>query len=186
MRETFKAKERRALVGYFRTFLCGDGIDVGCGHDVLEVEHGTVVPYDLKVDASCDAQTMAGIAAAGLDFLYSSNCLEHLPDPGAALLNWIRVVKPGGFVFFTVPDEDLYEQGHWPSRFNHRHLWSFTTKTGSSMPKSICLPTWLGKFPADILSIEVVDTNYDHSLVDVDQTLKAAEAFIEVILRRHR
>ena len=36
------------------------------------------------------------------------------------------MVKPGGHLIITVPDEDLYEKGFWPSRFNPSHKWSFT------------------------------------------------------------
>jgi hypothetical protein len=40
--------------------------------------------------------------------------------------NWIRVVRPGGHLVVSVQDEDLYEQGVWPSRFNDDHKVSFT------------------------------------------------------------
>jgi len=184
MHETSKAKVRRMAAGYFRTYLKGVGVDIGCGGDVLEVEDGSVTPYDRSVNSSHDAETLADLADGSFDFLYSSNCLEHMADPIGALSNWIRVVRDGGHVLFSVPDEDLYEQGHWPSRYNYRHTCSFTTKEGSTMPESIHLPTWLPQFAADVVSIEVVDTNYDHSLHDVDQTMRNAEAFIEVILRK--
>ncbi|MBV5346213.1 MAG: methyltransferase domain-containing protein, partial [Rhodoferax sp.] len=72
------------------------------------------------------------------DFVHSSHCLEHMRDVREALKNWIRIVKPGGFLILTVPDEDLYEQGQWPSRFNTDHKWSFTIhKERSTMPSSI-------------------------------------------------
>jgi len=182
MHETSKAKGRRSRAGYFLKYLCGAGIDVGCGGDALEVEDGAVVPYDRKIDPSHDAGTLAGVADGSLDFLYSSNCLEHLPDPEAALRNWLRVVRPGGHILFTVPDEDLYEQGVWPSRWNRDHKWSFTTDLGSPMPRSIHLPTWLGRFPAEVVSVAIADAGYDRSLRGVDQTMRGAEAFIEVIL----
>ena len=58
-----------------------------------------------------DAQFLASVADASLDFVHSSHCLEHLVDPAEGLNNWVRVVREGGYVIVTVPDEDLYEQG---------------------------------------------------------------------------
>jgi SAM-dependent methyltransferase len=40
------------------------------------------------------------------DFVVSSHCLEHNWDTLGALKEWIRVVKPGGFVFNIFPHPD--------------------------------------------------------------------------------
>ena len=37
--------------------------------------------------------------------------ISAVPDPVSVLREMRRVVKPGGHVVVTVPDEDLYEQG---------------------------------------------------------------------------
>jgi len=189
MRETTKAHDRRKRAGYFHRYLKGNGVDVGCGDDPLKVPEGKVLAYDRLIDPAHDAQTLADLPDDHFDFLYSSNCLEQVEWPARALVNWIRVVKPGGYVFFTVPDEDLYEQGFWPSRFNADHQWSWTMhKNVSNMPRSINLLHWLTQFcgTARILSVQLTDTNYDYSVSKADQTLKDAEAFIEVILQKRR
>lgn len=184
--ETRKGYNRRLAAGYFDKYLCGKGIDIGCGKDILQIVNGNVIPYDkLHHSNEHEAQTMEGIQDNSFDFAYSSNCLEHLCDPVKALKSWIRIVRPGGIVFFTVPDETLYEHDIWPSTFNKMHKWSFTTKDDSKLPKSIHIQSWLEQFDVDILSIEIVDTDYDYSLGNVDQTQMGAEAFIEVILRIH-
>lgn len=69
------------------------------------------------------------------DVVYSSHCLEHIFDPRAAIKDWWKLVRPGGYLFIIVPDEDLYEQGVFPSRFNPDHKVTFTiakTKSWSS------------------------------------------------------
>jgi len=184
--ETSKGYNRRLAAGYFNNYLVGRGVDIGCGADVLQILNGSVIPYDRLQDARHEAQTMHGIESDSLDFAYSSNCLEHTNDPAEALKSWIRIVKPGGIIFFTVPDEELYEHNQWPSKFHKGHQWSFTTKKGSRLPKSIHLPSWLKQFGAEVLSIEVVDTGYDHSLGNIDQTKTGAEAFIEIIMRKRK
>lgn len=39
-----------------------------------------------------------------LDYLCTSHVLEHIADPIAALLEWERVLRPGGFLYLVVPD----------------------------------------------------------------------------------
>tara|TARA_B100000929_G_scaffold194153_1_gene153930 strand:- start:869 stop:1180 length:312 start_codon:yes stop_codon:yes gene_type:complete len=43
------------------------------------------------------------------DTVHSSHCLEHMHDPEKALLEWWKLIKPGGYLVLVVPDEDLYE-----------------------------------------------------------------------------
>lgn len=184
--ETRKGYNRRLAAGYFDRYLRGNGIDIGCGKDILQIVDGNVIPYDkLHHSVEHEAQTMGEMQDGSMDFAYSSNCLEHIDNPVEALRSWIRIVKPGGIIFFTVPDETLYEHDIWPSTFNKTHQWSFTMKRGSKLPKSIHIQSWLEQFDAEVLSVKIADTGYDHSLGNVDQTQMGAEAFIEVILRTH-
>lgn len=87
---------------------------------------------------------------------------------------------------FTGHDEDLYEQGVFPSRFNGDHKWTWTMHNRVSWsPKSMNVFDLLSVLDdCEILSVELVDTNYDHSKSQVDQTLGDAEAFIEVVLKK--
>lgn len=130
MYEQSKAAKRRWCEGDFLArYFVGDGIDVGAGPDGLGRYYGMfpgmrqVRGWDL---GDGDAQYLASAADASYDFLHSSHCLEHLMDPHESLKHWLRVVKPGGYLVVTVPDEDLYERGEFPSRFNPDHKWTFT------------------------------------------------------------
>jgi hypothetical protein len=59
-------------------------------------------------------------------------------DPRKALLECWQLVRVGGHLFFIVPDEALYEQGVFPSRFNADHKATFTiSKAQSWSPISI-------------------------------------------------
>ena len=65
-----------------------------------------------------------------------------------------------------VPDEDLYEQGVFPSRFNPDHKATFTVaKRRSWSPVSINVLDLAGGLPGGaIVSLELQDHNYDRRL----------------------
>lgn len=64
------------------------------------IEYKDIWPVDI-VSQAWDLPT---IEDCSLDFVMSSHVLEHLPNPGVAIKEWIRTVKTGGVVFFIVPD----------------------------------------------------------------------------------
>ena len=102
MDECSKAIPRRKQDWRFANrWLVGRGLDVGCGPDPLKKEDwpkvSEIVPYDVAL-GNVNAQFLPEIKDSEFDFLHSSHCLEHLSNPRAALVNWLRVVKPGGFV----------------------------------------------------------------------------------------
>ena len=106
-------------------------------------------------------------------------------DAGAVQV-WHRLARLG----ITVPDEDLYEMGVWPSRFNPDHKWTFTIlKAKSWSPCSINILDLLKGFAGrvEIEKIELIRDFYRDGLVQegVDQTLTpVAECSIEWILRK--
>lgn len=57
-----------------------------------------------RVDFLADACALP-LADGTLDYLCSSHVLEHLPDPLAALHEWHRVLRPGGWLYLVVPDQ---------------------------------------------------------------------------------
>jgi SAM-dependent methyltransferase len=138
--------------------LQGKGLDIGAGRDPVrpdvrrfDVEHG---------DANCITQVIRELES--FDYVFSSHCLEHMRDPIAALEDWWKLVKPGGALFVIVPDEDLYEQGYWPSIFNSDHKSTFTiSKQTSWSPVSRNLLELMGNLPGvDRVSVRLQDHGY--------------------------
>lgn len=185
--------QRRVRDARFATrYFVGDGIDVGGGMDSLALycEFFPLVRRILVYDQEQgDAQYLDNVADAGCDFLYSSHCLEHVRDPRQALANWIRVVRPGGHLVVSVPDEDLYEQGVWPSTFNSDHKTTFTLcKRTSWSPVSINVFDLLSEVAhlARPISVETIDHAFRHRLpARFDQTrTPLSESAIEFVLRK--
>jgi len=192
MKELSKSIFRRQRDPNFLTrYFIGDGIDIGGFPDPLTLYSEffplieTIKVWDLE---DGDAEFMHSVPDETFNFVVSSHCLEHLNDPFVGLKNWFRIIKPGGHLVITIPEEDLYEQGTWPSDKNLDHKWSFTIwKELSWAPKSINVLTLiqsLGQY-ADIRSIKVEDSGYRYQLSDFDQTLTpTSESAIEFVIRK--
>ena len=192
MQESSKALIRRLNDSRFvNTYFVGKGIDIGAGDDALS-KYQEKFPLMTNLKAwdieDGDAQLMKGVKNNSFDFVHSSHCLEHLSNPYEAYKNWIRICKPGGHIITTVPDEDLYEQGVFPSNFNPDHKVSWTIlKNGSWSPKSISVVKLLYKFikSIEILKIELINSSYLYNKPRMDQTYHSiAECAIEFIVRK--
>jgi SAM-dependent methyltransferase len=59
-----------------------------------------------------EATHLAKVPSAAYDFVLSSNCLEHVANPLKALIEWRRVLKPGGLLLLLLPVQD--------NNFDHR------------------------------------------------------------------
>jgi predicted SAM-dependent methyltransferase len=112
-----------------RRYLSGGGIELGALTKPLRVPPGVHVryadrqsraeliraegpelsangldPQDIpEVDIVDDAATLATVPDAAADFVVANHVLEHLEDPIAGLETLLRVVRPGGIVFITLP-----------------------------------------------------------------------------------
>ena len=159
--ETSKTRSVRSK-DFDKKYLQGKVLDIGAGKD--------------RVCANAEGfDTEDGDANRVLDFLkgesydtvYSSHCLEHMFDPPQALRQWWALIKPGGYLVLVVPDEDLYEQGIWPSIFNTDHKATFRMDSASSWsPVSHDVKSLVGTLPgAAIISAERHDMHYDYQLM---------------------
>jgi SAM-dependent methyltransferase len=172
-------------------YFVGNGLDIGgkpdplCLYRELFSKMGEVRTWDRE---DGDAQFLAGTADGELDFVHSSHCLEHLVDPPEGLRHWLRIVRPGGHLVVTVPDEDLYEQGVFPSTFNRDHKWTFTIlKSRSWSERSlnvVDLVRGLGD-GAELVRLEQLSATYRFDLPRYDQTLTpVGECGIEFVIRK--
>lgn len=192
MKELSKSIVRRmADPNFARRWFVGEGLDIGGKPDPLSL-YASFFPALTGVRVwdweDGDAQQLAGLAPESLDFVHSSHCLEHLVDPKEGLASWFRVLKPGGFLVVTVPDEDLYEQGVFPSTHNRDHKWTFTVlKARSWSDRSINLVELLSGLgeAADIERLALLNATFRYDLPRFDQTLTPiGECGIEFVIRK--
>jgi ADP-heptose:LPS heptosyltransferase/SAM-dependent methyltransferase len=192
MYETSKAVQRRLHdTNFVSRYFRGNGIDIGSGNDQLGqyIELFPLMESCKSWDrADGDAEHMAGVKDASYDFVHSSHCLEDMHSPDTALKNWFRILKPGGHLIVTVPDEDMYEQGVWPSTFNAAHKWTFTIyklTSWSQKSRNLFHALELLGDEADVIKIEQLTGTYRYGLDRQDQTrAPIGEAAIEFIIRK--
>ena len=104
---------------FAKHFCNGVGYDIGCNR--LEWAFPGAIPVDLNFNNGMDAYNLPH----DVDYIFSSHCLEHLPDWVSALEYWNSKIKIGGVMFIYLPH---YDQEYWRPWNNRKHLHVFTAK----------------------------------------------------------
>jgi SAM-dependent methyltransferase len=97
-------------------FCKGRGLDVGAGAWPLPGAE----PIDLKY-----GNEAMELPHGPFDYVFSSHCLEHLPNPVAALEHWRSRIKPGGVLFLYLPHPYME---YWLPQNCRKHLHSWMPK----------------------------------------------------------
>ncbi|HKR01922.1 MAG TPA: glycosyltransferase [Pyrinomonadaceae bacterium] len=107
------------------TYLQGQGIEIGALHNPLEVPKAAKVRYvdrmhaaELRrhypelealplvpVDIISDGERLEVFEDETQDFVIANHFLEHCQNPINALMNMLRVLRPGGVLYLAVPDK---------------------------------------------------------------------------------
>lgn len=192
MKETSKASLRRSHdPSFVQHYLVGEGVDIGAKSDPLAA-HAASFPLMRRVASFTPSQASftetQGAQDAKFDFVHASHILAEQDNAYKALAGWLDLLKPGGHAVVTVPDEDLYGKGVWPSRFNARHKSSFTIcKTGQGLARSINVTDLVAAMSqvAECERVTLVREHFDAGNPEVDQTAEGfAECAIEFVLRK--
>lgn len=107
-------------------FLRGEGIEIGALDFPLRLPHGAKVRYVDYLDEAGLRETHSGTLRAGrslivpdvvddgsrlstfaddsLDFVIANHMLEHVENPIATLGHQLRVLRPGGVLYLSLPD----------------------------------------------------------------------------------
>lgn len=127
--EAGRCYARRVKSGFLDRYCSGDLIlDVGfSGYD--NPEGKTALPGAIGIDVGYPGYDGLHLpfADGSVDSIISSHCLEHILADHAALRDWYRVLKVGGFIVCFVPHQGLYEKKRFlPSRWNEDHKRMYT------------------------------------------------------------
>jgi SAM-dependent methyltransferase len=101
-------------IPYAKYFCNGDGFDIGCNR--IEWAFPSAQPIDLNLDDEWHALHLPN---RQVDYIFSSHCLEHLPNWVDALDYWGTKLKTNGVLFLYLPD---YSQEYWRPWNNRKHI----------------------------------------------------------------
>ena len=193
-KEASKAMRRRYKeMWIWPEVLKGHGIDIGAGNDCID-KHTDKFPSILSVRnwdmKDGDAQLMESAADDWYDFVHSSHCLEHMRDPAIAIENWIRILKPDGFLVVTIPEWEMYEKKNWPSRYNGDHKTAWTMERalpGGAQMRSVplLLENMSDHWGFEIVAMSKIDDDWNpNDMSDQTRPTDGPECAIEFILKK--
>src|SRR5947209_9541505 len=94
-------------------YCIGNGVEIGAGPVPYCPPERTdfVDKHIANADASLQPDIVADAAAipaadAKYDFVFSSHCLEHVPNTIRTLMEWGRILRPGGALVLILPHGD--------------------------------------------------------------------------------
>lgn len=111
----FQAKGHAAQFAIpFAKHVCiGDGYDIGCMKREWSFPGAT--PIDISFD---DEWHATNLPRSGVDYIFSSHCLEHIDDWVITMDYWFDTIKKTGTLFLYLPH---YEQEYWKPWNNRKH-----------------------------------------------------------------
>ena len=95
----------------------GIGYDIGCNRPEWCLENA--IPIDKIIHDEWEAMNLP---PQQVDFIFSSHCLEHLPNWCEALDYWLEHIKKGGVLFLYLPHRS---QKYWLPFNDRKHIHFF-------------------------------------------------------------
>ena len=105
-------------IPFAKHFCFGKGYDVGFCKE--EWKFPGAIGIDESLQNGFDANRLP---EKGVDYIFSSHCLEHVPHWTETLEYWLSCIKPGGVLFLYLPD---FSQKYWRPWHNRKHAHCFT------------------------------------------------------------
>lgn len=103
---------------FAKHFCEGVGVDIGCKNREWSFPGSKTV--DLDIDDPYHANNLPEVK---LNYIFSSHCLEHIPNWVETMEYWYKKLEMDGVLFLYLPD---YSQEYWRPWSNKKHLHIFT------------------------------------------------------------
>lgn len=188
---SFKAPESELA----HQFLDGlSGIQIGAnaadpyGLNVLNVDYSfKMTPSKQAQIDACGSYAKVDIIANGdelpieddsFDFVLCSHVLEYFKDPIKAIKEWLRIVKPGGYVYMVIPHHDRSANKEMPRTTLKELLQRHDVEFSDISDRTETHSYWI---PKDI--IELCDFHHWNIYQVVDEDDKNGDCFV-IILKK--
>lgn len=105
-------------IPYAQMVCNGVGVDIGCNRK--EWSFPNSIPIDLQFNDGYSALNLPDIK---INYIFSSHCLEHIPNWVEVMDYWYDKLENEGILFLYLPH---YSQEYWKPWNNRKHLHIFT------------------------------------------------------------
>lgn len=151
---------------------------------IFKQEEARLCGHKMKVDIVAPGDDIP-LPGGSQDFIVSSHVLEHFTNPIKALVEWYRLVRPGGIIFMIIPHKERTFDQPFPRTTLQHLIDDFDNNTVTAHPvvnghdhrwitEDICeLVHWMAEIDMEWDIVEVQD---------VDD--KAGNGFTVVIRKR--
>ncbi|MFC1680557.1 methyltransferase domain-containing protein [Pseudomonadota bacterium] len=153
---------------YIDMYCRGRGLEIGGadnhieGLDSIKADNkDEYVGRKYEIDALLDGTNLESVADDSLDYVVSVHVLEHISNPLKALVEWHRVVRPGGYVFTAVPQKK-YTFDRYRSTTTIRHL--LDDYHHDVPPGDTTHLEEFGQYSAPLIYCQNGDTDYSRSV----------------------
>lgn len=110
-------------------YLEGKVVDIGCADhkikpDAIGVDGRLMDGVDIALSSREGIYHLSAVHFKDIhncDAVFSSHCLEHLKDDYAALDDWYKIIKKGGYLILYLPDGRYYN-----NKENEEHFRDYT------------------------------------------------------------
>ena len=166
MKETQKCYQYMVDNEIFDRYLNGRGLDICSPIDDLLITSGLNDDISHYTEPKEHALHLNTIQDSCFEFVYASHILPEMEIPSIAFRNWIRVCRPGGFLYVVVPEPDKYYQGQWPCPWNAAHRWNFSNELPSGLDDNIVIVDFLQQFLESVEVVDIVENvqNWDETI----------------------
>lgn len=105
---------------FAKKLLSGKGLDIGCNRKEWSF------PDSIMIDVTIEDEWNANnLPKEKYDYIFSSHCLEHVPDWVGTLDYWTTRLKTKGILFLYLPH---YSQEYWRPWNNRKHISVLTSE----------------------------------------------------------
>ena len=127
--EARKSFDDKLDAGFWGRFITGPNVlDVGFrgyDDDIVPIVEGAI---GIDLDYPGYDGTRLPFDDESQDTVFSSHCLEHIPNHSQVIHDWFRVTKVGGHIITVVPNAMLYERKRRPpsrqAGWNHQRFYT--------------------------------------------------------------
>lgn len=98
----------------------GIGFDIGYSREVWK--YPDAIGIEPTINPQFDAMNLPAMT---VDYIFSSHCLEHIPDWVGVLDYWQTKIREGGILFLYLPSP---EQEYWKPWNNRKHVNNLSPK----------------------------------------------------------